>query len=477
MKLFIYVLCFFASMHHCASETHHDSKVKEKLMVEYNLTGSTKGAEAVDEALNFLLDQRAEEKTLIENEGLDYNSSSVSIMSGKSGSSPICQVTVQSAVHRGMFEYLADDGRPLYDGNKCWARRIRYHTAPHCANLEKVVPIYKWKWHLKDAFVDKRCSMPSTRLIEAASSYLKLQKQSHEGLRPTNSNDKSLYKTDRPGEVVNLLMLGLSMMGQPFQSLICMNNDDLSVKDSYVRGVLSGNGGLVNGVPLSEVRKNDGHCTGYAKDHIKDFFPQNLHPSDYEIPHQSISECALDNGLMVFKPKAELADQLPTVRVCYTYTFNLSKNIKVGSKLPCGWLWTDVDVVLALHSIRELVPYYLQRTGAVMNNLNHLKVVDIGPLYQGLLMSQLNTAYSSRGMNPLKLHHIQAKPKDCDHPDMHYRLPGITDHAIVLWTSLISTGLHGTVSASCKINHQDLLKQKKEQQCQVSTIGAVKFFA
>ena len=169
--------------------------------------------------------------------------------------------------------------------------------------------------------------MPSLDMMNVASSYLQ-QKQQNGGLRMPSTD--SLYKQDR-GFGLNILFLGLSFMGQPFQSLACKYSHLLS-------------GGEVlwpEKISVEAIRKNDGQCTGFKLQEIRDFFPASIHPKDYPIPKQNSNQCQIEHSILEFSKNKGMAPSVesPVVRGCYVYSFNLEKNLKKGDKLPCGWDW------------------------------------------------------------------------------------------------------------------------------------------
>lgn len=62
---------------------------------------------------------------------------------------------------------LGNNTKLRYNHN-CFARRIRYHTAPSCERIERevhqVVPVTSWKWMLKNA-MEEQCRMPDVSNI------------------------------------------------------------------------------------------------------------------------------------------------------------------------------------------------------------------------------------------------------------------------------------------------------------------------
>ena len=132
----------------------------------------------------------------------------------------------------------------------------------------------------------------------------------------------------------------------------------------------------------------------------------------------------------------------PRARVCFQYMFNMAKNLKPGSAPPCGLRWDEVDVLLGLFPTDAMVQEYLPRTGAPpLAQLPHLTIVSILEIYQAMLETQLGEAYAAAGFTPLTHDDLLAVPQKCDVRDVHFALPGLTDHAVQVWFSLIATGL------------------------------------
>ena len=450
MSCFAFLLTIIAIFYSANCSTSR----KKELEAKFNLTNARKGRGAVDAALDFLVAQEQLMTHIEDAFGVDRHSVQKykdKVASGSNGL-PVCRATFHAIVQDGLFIYEGDDAKPLYDD--CWARRARYHTAPLCEAHEikkNIKPIYKWKWMLQPA-LQNLCRMPDTDILQAAKSFLAHQAKTAIGHRSTDKLPPSLSKyQDPPGKAVNILMLGLSFMGQPFTSLVCLNNKHVDKNSSYVDITHLPHGNTPR-LRVDDITKDNGHCTGYAPNRIMDWYPSTLHPANYPFPHQNIQyECAMDYSYMVFR---NANSGTPTVRVCYIYSFDLANTVKDGSELPCDWKWADIDVIFALHDYKELSDYYFPRKRANLESLTHLKVVNVNPIYEGYLFNKLKQAYKYNNFTSFEKEHYQAKPKDCVNPDCHYRMPGITDYAAQMWMSLLATGLHESDHGECKPEHK-----------------------
>jgi len=54
-----------------------------------------------------------------------------------------------------------------------------------------------------------------------------------------------------------------------------------------------------NNIYVHEIIRNNGSCTGFTPSQVKDFYPSELHPSNYPIPKQNGEGCNLEHSLMV----------------------------------------------------------------------------------------------------------------------------------------------------------------------------------
>jgi hypothetical protein len=124
---------------------------------------------------------------------------------------------------------------------------------------------------------------------------------------------------------LNVVMLGLSLMGQPWQSLGCPYSD--LVVDGAMSSDVKG-GDLV--LPVKGIRAHGGVCLGYHRDKIPSFHPLHLH-TNYTM--QNSETCSADHSYAVY---ASPDPTQSTAKVCFIYLFNIFKNIKPGTKLPCN---------------------------------------------------------------------------------------------------------------------------------------------
>jgi hypothetical protein len=208
-------------------------------------------------------------------------------------------------------------------------------------------------------------------------------------------------------------MMGLSFMGQPFQALGCLYEEYVSGGTTYLDH---------RSVNISEIRANNGQCTGYKLSDIMNYYPKALHPG-IELPKQNLEFCSMDSALIKFKYKNHRE-----VHVCYTYIFNVPKNFRPGSKLPCQIeSWRDIDVGISILGKGELFQY-VQNTGGVLSQLSHLKLIIVHTIYEGLIEDQLNAAHKKHGFGYLERADYRAKFEKCgktdSDSDVHYRLPG-----------------------------------------------------
>ena len=408
--------------------------------------------DAVRDAVDFLVSQgKSFEDTVTKDNQI--GKSSTNYVTKEDGSLPVCKATMSSILSDGMFEYNNDVEYPRYDGDKCWARRIAHHVSPSCQEkeiTEGIVPLHKFKWTLKQA-AEGKCRMPSTDILQVAKSHLERQAQSPEGLRDPSKlpPEKAVFR-DQPGKSLNILMMGLSFMSQPFVSTVCMNDKYINQQDSFAIGEKSAL------LPVGEIRRGDGHCSGYDSNKLDEWWPSTLH-GNLSVPKSNFPHCSMDHGYMLFEsknaasyrvsedaePLGEPEDpSLPIVRICYTYTFNLQKFVKRGQALPCNWKWGDIDILLSIHDFKELNSVYMPRTGARHEELATLKVIHVQPIYNGYIEGKLAQAHNEHKLIPFDHSHVISYPKNCGPGDIHYRLPGVTDFATDIWYSLIATGMH-----------------------------------
>jgi len=220
-------------------------------------------------------------------------------------------------------------------------------------------------------------------------------------------------------------MLGLSFMGQPFQSLGCLNEGTLV--DGWfktARRFRDSPGG--ENVSLAEIRRDGGQCLGVDSPAIRNYFSSPL-------PRQNVFHCSTDHSLFVFQEDDVKAS------VCFSYLFNLKKNIRQGSKLPCGYTWDELDVVISIFPNKLIKETYLPKLRAPPSiSTTFLSVLDV---YQSTLEPQLRKAHADRGWPAQSHKDLLAFPQDCDKRDVHYALPGFTDHAVSVWMAMLASGL------------------------------------
>ena len=231
VPLFFFLFCsvvvdtaFWAKQNDPAVDNKAANKARstrfKAIAEKYNLTRSKKGVAAVNDAVNFLLDQEDKKDTT----QLPVKYISPNPTTKCEGSCPICKVTMNAILHEGTFEYLGNDAKPLYDDH-CWSARIRYHTAPACQQEEAargVIPIYKWKWTLESA-KKGYCVMPDINPSKAAAAYF--QRLAAPPSLPSSAAVGPPQAASSPppsssNRTLTILMLGLSFMGEPFMSMV-----------------------------------------------------------------------------------------------------------------------------------------------------------------------------------------------------------------------------------------------------------------
>ncbi|KAH8097199.1 hypothetical protein JL720_81 [Aureococcus anophagefferens] len=209
---------------------------------------------------------------------------------------------------------------------------------------------------------------------------------------------------------MTVVMLGLSFMGQPFASLGCLY--EASVVGGFVKHAVRDAGAAAD-ASVGAIRAGGGQCDGYDRDYLPTYFAE-----DYGPPPGSRG---------------------PRARVCFQYLFNLKK-LPRDAKPPCDLDWAEVDVVLHMFPNRALVDLDLPRAG---NPASRPILVSVNEIDQAALERQLRDAYAAAGFDPPSHADLLARPRSCASPDVHYALPGFTDHAVRAWFALISTGLAG----------------------------------
>ena len=285
---------------------------------KYNLTNARKGKQAVREAISFLMGQEK-----VASDQLSTQLTTITEVQNRKkcvskDNCPLCIVSMSAIASEGHFEYRGDDAKPPYP-DKCWAQSVRYHVAPRCEEEEAargIVPVYKWRWTLKSA-EEGYCRMPDPSPPAAAAVYLERTKGTT--LR-TNINDNSSSGVKK---TLNVLFLGLSFMGQPWQSLGCLYSD------MVVDGAMSSDTEELN-LSVLDIKKNDGICSGYHKKKIDYYHPSELH-QNYSTPVQHAESCSADHAYAIYQSPDPSS---PKVKVCFVYTFNVLKNVRPGHKLP-----------------------------------------------------------------------------------------------------------------------------------------------
>ena len=221
---------------------------------------------------------------------------------------------------------------------------------------------------------------------------------------------KDLYQND-DGKVLNVMALGLSFMGQTIMSLACLNQHlvdggYVSVRETATSDSKRGN--------IKNITRNGGGCTGYQAPNIANMMPVAMNPSRAP-PKQHVYECSADDSMVEYVNA--LDPSLPRVRLCYVYTFNVGKNWKAGKK-PCGWSWMDTDIVLGFMTYHDYKNVIFPRSHVNVQELGHLKVINVMNYYAGLIDDNMRKAANRTGKS---LVDIRAKPTSCTKPDIHYR--------------------------------------------------------
>ncbi len=435
-----------ASIANDLSATRVDPE-EEKLKNRFDLNSAARQG-AVKEAVDYLLTQKSANNATLSN----FSSYDTTDNHQKciENNCPICKVTFDKIVDEGIFVYDSSN-KPLYD-DKCFSMKLRYHTAPKCIKVEEeegIKQITNFRWTLRSA-LEAKCKMPdvSSPSIAIAS----FMKSINESI--TDSDGKRKKKT--------ILMLGLSFMAEPYQSLGCMYYDTLVDAFSWMYPPNSGKVIYKNNKTathnLHDIINNGGKCTGFNTQNITDFYPSHLHPQ-VVYPKQNMPFCSLDHSMMQFQGKStknvdgvfsknddnEVSnDNLPLVNICYQYTFNVIKNVPRGHPLPCGLKWEDVDIVISIENSNTIFNTYIPNTGGDINKLSKLKIIHINKIYTH--ESMLIKAYKNYNfILPLKgmlSPTFRAKFKECGaKSDIHYRMPGIPDQAAITWLSMIATGM------------------------------------
>ena len=365
--------------------------------------------------------------------------------------------------------------------------RLRYHTAPDCVKEElsrNIEPVTKFRWTLKSAYeggihycsftysisqslcYTGKCLMPDVSSPSIAlASFME-------------STNETIVSSEVPKKTI--LMIGLSFMSEPFMSLGCMFHDRLTDakvwevdREHLLSEIRRISGYKHNKTPvytLNDITKDGGQCTGFERSHIADFYPAEIHPN-VSLPKQNMDVCSVEHAMMTFAGESTVdrdpvysrhdkkyrMESLPTVDICYEYTYNIAKNIPPGHDLPCGLTWEEIDIVLSLDGVDDIFDHYIPNTGGDIMQLAKLKIIFVDRIFRQ--EATLIKAYSENQLY-LPLHgntspEFRAKYKKCskDVGDIHYRMPGIPDQAMISWLSLIATGMNTGYKAKGKVKY------------------------
>ena len=438
----------------------------KSIVMKYNLTNARK-KEAVEVAVEYILSQQLQrdwqaEETLGTRNNKPNRNGNKYRNCQQDSNCPICNVSITAILTDGMFVHEPSIKSPPYD-YKCWSMRIRYHVAPECAQEELsrgIEPIYKWRWTLRAA-EEGYCRMPDHN--PPAVGRL-LQERSYQSqLRNQLALERPFVPFQKRKETV-ILLLGLSFLSEPYMALGCLFPESLS--NAYARSK-QGTRFYEN---LADITANNGQCTGYEESHIPDFFPSPLHPN-ITMPTQNFPFCTMDASYMEFVSQRKKQLNPPNgedfvttdengnkITFCFQYTFNVERNVKKGSPLPCNiHSWNDVDVVLSLFTGKDMA-MYVERTGwsnLVLENRNRdqqglpqhtVKFYNVNYIYENVLVQQLKAAYTQANLKMFEREDFLAKYAQCGQgaaakADIHYRAPGLPDYAAKMWLAFLATGL------------------------------------
>jgi hypothetical protein len=358
---------------------------------------------------------------------------------------PLCHVTYDTLFDDSAYDYrgerevtcpsmhfinacvlllIGGNAQPLYDYNSCPFVYPSYHVLPNCQKSEEsqnIAPMYKWKWMLRAAQLGK-CRMPSVTPLEAAAEYLE---QKRTKLKDTESSVRPITRgvnkfNDEPGTAVNVLWLGLSFMGQQFLSSLCQNYGDLGNGPSLRKGRVTVGKLIPNGKKKNQRKqKQDVKLAAGTRDHdMQDLTAKT-----------SAGRCTPNNRLDIkpgferlgavwpdrhCTPKSvEYSKNNITVRYCYQYVFNLRANAhKMYRELPCGYDWSDVDVIFGILPMKEFSDYYIHSTGGSTRDLRHVTYISVQAVINHVRVS-INSAYAAHNFTQLKAAHTRGKPTSC----------------------------------------------------------------
>jgi len=335
-----------------------DDALEAEIKKKYGFVNASK-QDAVDSAVGYVIEQQkaleAAEAAEAEAEDSNNNNNSnndectntnneyskylcMQRLAASAGAPP-CTISMVSLKTESLILYAGPSDPPQYS-DSCGLLRSRYHAAPLCEAEEEEASPLVWKYRMvhRPAFEGK-CVAPDV---------------SPEGIKKAYESKYINRNRNRP---VNIMFMGLSFMGQPFMSYVCLNEESISFRE--------GSGGWLLGrdtkgdpdgfVPLEKVLKDGGKCTGYEQEHIADWYEPGL--GTMPIPHQNVYKCETDAAYVHFGTPSE-----ETMRLCYKYTFNLQQNVHVGDNFGCnrkagfgfGFDIREADAIFALHSVEEV---------------------------------------------------------------------------------------------------------------------------
>ena len=326
---------------------------------------------------------------------------------------PLCNVTDQSIIHEGLFEFVPKAAPPY--NYSCWCMKAVFHIAPVCAARRRVPMPHSWRWTVRPA-AEGRCRLPDPTPTKSALEYV----------------SRAQPETAPEDRTVTVLLLGLSHMGQVFESLGCLYA-------SIIERAVVALPGAHRDVTLDEIRANGGQCAG-KRSQIKEEFPAatNPPPLNPPLPRSNFDDCLPNNACVAFHEPG-----FPRVKVCYAYQFNMRKNLKPNTPLPHGVDWRHVDAVFHMFPNDHFASTYLTNTNAPAGL--RAAVVSVNDIYQDALFAQLKDAHRRHGFEDFSTTDIKATPRTCEHYDIHYALPGFTDYASRAWFMLLATGLTDTL--------------------------------
>jgi hypothetical protein len=401
---------------------------EQDLIARFNLSNAVK-VDAVSAAVEYLVKQQAKPNyTLLgidnhfNREGMKYSDCATN------AACPVCNVSLSAILVDGRFVHNKEMSAPPYDYT-CWSMRIRYHVAPACVEEElarNVEPIYKWRWSL-GAAEDGYCRMPDISPYAVG--------KQHQARRQLVNQQKTPRKPLPSKKDTTVVFLGLSFLSEPFMAMGCLFGDQVTggmatlipprLLNINKKTPQNPHPTIVNPypyphtpctLPVNEIRKNGGQCTGFERENIIDFFPPLLHQG-WRLPVQNFNSCTMDHAFMEFGDPSlnSLAGDMDTTgaenavpsgnslfaglaghkgnrhskpgirkgargsvshngeqvthrvltnadgsktTICFVYTFVVEANVPPNSPLPCLIKsWMDIDVVISLLPYDDYVLY------------------------------------------------------------------------------------------------------------------------